>query len=123
MRLLLHGRLPASMILKRLKETTSQSSISSLVLSGWTFSKDNDVEQDHTDHHEEKGTLELQQTIMTFMCDHPGMDEITLQNCRGSRLKRLMFAIQQASPKTLTIRYDKQQKMPSGIAYGFVQGN
>jgi Leucine-rich repeat (LRR) protein len=115
MRLFLHGRSSASMIMNRLKDALRSNNITCLLLSGWTLSNDEN-EMMETD------TFEVQQALMEFLQDHPGMDEIVLQNCSGNHLKTLIFGILHSSPKALTIRYDKQQNMPSEIACGLVQG-
>lgn len=120
MRLLLHGRLPASMLVNRLQETCSN--VTCLLLSGWTettFVSDDLAEIDDNDM-ADTTSAELGQALLDFMQSNSGMDEIILQNCSGQFLKRLMVGILQSSPATLTIRYDKQQDMPFEIAKGLI---
>jgi hypothetical protein len=105
MRLFLHGQSQPSMIFDRLKRAPPSSSI--LLLSGWTLSED---------------AFQVLQALLEFLEENPELDEIILQNCSGRHLQTLMFATLQSSPRILTIRYDKQQDMPSAIACGLIQG-
>jgi Ran GTPase-activating protein (RanGAP) involved in mRNA processing and transport len=111
MRLFLHGRSDRSMTLKKLELEVGNSS--DILLSGFEF-----VDKEISDGLE----LDADDLLCEGICRlllHP-RQEVTLQNCSGPGLTKVIRAILRASDvHKLTIRYDMHRNLPEEVTAAF----
>jgi hypothetical protein len=139
MRLLLHGRLQSSQLIRKLEQEIEKStgaignspaiSYSTLLLSNWNL---NEIDVDVLNKLEQLLAISQQQSVAPIY-------DMILQNCTGDAalmqrlVAMLLHRVAQANnnlalgqraphPTSLTVRYDKQRKMPMAVAAGLLEG-